>query len=68
MSESTIITKTDEIAERTLSINHTIAGGESLIIGMKDDQGTTKILLEILCGTDYKINLEAIITDKKVIP
>lgn len=66
MSQSTIITKTSEIADRTLNINHVVSGGESLIIAVKDDQGTEKVLLEILVGTDYTVTLEGTVTDKKV--
>jgi hypothetical protein len=65
-TKSKIITKTSEIAERTLTINHTVSDGQSLLIGVKDKDGKTKILLEIEAGSDYEVNLTGTITDKKV--
>lgn len=63
---SEIITKTTEIAERTLSINHTVVNGQSLMIGVKDIEGNTRILLEIKAGSNYAVTLRGTITDDKV--
>ncbi len=63
---SKIITKTDEITERTLSVNHSVANGESILIGVRETDGTLRILLEIKAGTNYSVNLTGIITDTKV--
>lgn len=64
---STIVTKTSEIAERTLSIDHSVANGESLLIGVKDTDGNMRILLEIKAGTDYVVTLKGTIMDEKII-
>ncbi len=68
MSEkSKVVIKESEIADKSFSIDHTVTGGESLIIAVKDVSGTTKILLELKSGTLYEINIKGIITDKKVL-
>ncbi len=64
---SEIITKTEEIAEKTLSINHSVSDGQSLVIGVKDENDVYKILLEIKAGIDYVVNLTGLITDTKII-
>lgn len=63
---SEIITKTTEIAEKTFSINHSVVNGQSILIGVKDEQGQTRILLEIKAGADYIVNLKGTITDTKI--
>ena len=63
MTKSEIITKTSEIAERSLSINHSVVDGQSLIIAVKNKDGVQKTLLEIKAGDNYTVNLTGMITD-----
>ena len=64
---SEIITKTSEITERTLSINHSVSNGQSILIGVKDKDGNTKILLEIKSGVDNMVNLTGTMTDTNLV-
>ena len=64
--KSTIITKTGEIADTTLSIDHSVFNGESLLIGVKDIDGNKKTLLEIKAGSDYFVTLKGVITDNLI--
>jgi hypothetical protein len=65
---STIKTKSKEIAEKTLSIDHSVNEGKSLLIGERDTQGKMRILLEIEVATNYIVNIKGIITDKEISP
>ena len=62
---SEIITKTSEITEKMLAINHSVGSGQSLLIGVKNTDGTMKVLLEIKAAPDYTVTLQGTITDQK---
>jgi len=65
-AESTIISKASEI-KAIESVNHIISDGERFIIAVKAKGSTTqRILLEYECGSDFQLELEAVIKDIKV--
>lgn len=68
MAKSTINIKSTEISERTMTINHSVANGQSLVISVRDEFGVEKVLLDITAGEDYMVRINATITDELARP